>query len=519
RRQILEEILQDLLDKGFIRPSTSPYASPIVLVPKKNGTYRLCVDYRELNNHIIPIRYPLPRIDDLLMHLVGAKYFSTLDLQHGYHQIKVEETSRPLTAFTTPLGLYEFNVLPFGITTAPAYFQKVISELFADLLYHGVLVYLDDIVIYSETEQEFMRLMKEVLGRLAEYGLRLNKSKCSFATREVEYLGWVISEEGRRISPSRVSDLALLSPPTSRKEVQSFVGLMNYFREFIPNYSVVMEPITRLLNKELDWTWTEEQEKAFRMVIDELQKGRILAPLKESGDLILYTDASSVGIGAVLMQRDPIDGKERPIQFMSKKLTEVQSRWSTVEQEAYAVVMAVLNCESYLRGRPFMLKTDHRNLVYLQKAPNAKLTRWRLRLEEFEFEIEHVPGKDNIIADVLSRFHQGQPKLLASIYTELDDSFIGKVRIAQQTEMKNYSGLMREDGLFVTKDGFLIIPEKADKLKKEILKLAHGSHLVGHHGESAMVKFIHGLGLTWTNLKKSIHETVTTCLICQKTRL
>ncbi|GKT29858.1 hypothetical protein ADUPG1_001280, partial [Aduncisulcus paluster] len=166
-----------------------------------------------------------------------------------------------------------------------------------------------------------------------------------------------------------------------------------------------------------------------------------------------------------------------------------------------------------------MLKTDHRNLVYLQKAPNAKLTRWRLRLEEFEFEIEHVPGKDNIIADVLSRFHQGQPKLLASIYTELDDSFIGKVRIAQQTEMKNYSGLMREDGLFVTKDGFLIIPEKADKLKKEILKLAHGSHLVGHHGESAMVKFIHGLGLTWTNLKKSIHETVTTCLICQKTRL
>ncbi|GKT28690.1 hypothetical protein ADUPG1_000812, partial [Aduncisulcus paluster] len=227
------------------------------------------------------------------------------------------------------------------------------------------------------------------------------------------------------------------------------------------------------MNKANDWEWKEEQETAFREVIEELRTGRELVPLQEDLELILYTDASSVGVGAVLMQKDR-NGIEHPILFVSKKLTATQTRWSTGEQEAYAVITAVLKCESYLRGRRFLLRTDHRNLVYIQKTPNAKLTRWRLRLEEFEFDIEHVPGKDNIIADVLSRAHCPQNLFsLDVLEEELSESFIKKIKDAQEMHMtaeEKLKWISREDGVLVNEKGEAIVPDKAKNIKQVVLQ-------------------------------------------------
>ncbi|GKT15337.1 Transposon Ty3-I Gag-Pol polyprotein, partial [Aduncisulcus paluster] len=372
--------------------------------------------------------------------------------------------TRHITAFTTPLGLFEWTVLPFGLKSAPGIFQRTIQHLFSDLLYHGVLVYLDDIIVYGSTAEEFIERLTEVLKRI-----------------------WIRD----------------LQPAKSRKEVQALVGFVNYLREFVPHFATVMEPITSLLDTKKTFLWTAKHDETLLCV----------------KKLILYTDASSVGIGAALVQVHK--GKERVLSFMSKKLTSQQKRWTVGEQEAWGIVYAVLQCAPILRGRHFTLRTDHRNLVYVQKTPNAKTLRWRLRLEEFSFDIEHVSGSKNILADALSRLRSPTESLRTISQLNPSKGLLTSIKSAQEhlTDSEKSKLKQRTDGLWVNDDGLLCLPESDQDVKKLLLSSSHGGKMRAHHGEEETTSFILGLGVTWKGLRKDVHDHIQECVICQKMRL
>ncbi|GKT15287.1 gag-pol polyprotein [Aduncisulcus paluster] len=380
---------------------------------------------------------------------------------------------------------------------------------------------MDDIIVYAKDKDQFLARLREVFNRLNAFGLTLNKEKCTLGCSKVDYLGWEISEHGQRISESRLQGIKDLERAHSRKDVQVLLGFLNYLRGFVPHYSSLMEPIIRLLNKSTVFAWGTEQDRALEAVKEHLLDGKCLAPIKDEGELILYTDASSIAVGGVLMQVQ--EGIEAPICFLSKKLTEVQQRWTVGEQEAWGVVYSVLQCASYLRGRHFTLKTDHRNLVYVQKTPNAKTTRWRLRLEEFDFDIQHIPGTSNILADALSRLKSPEEAVSLKSLSELQPAKRLMVRLLKSqeyhmTSAETSSLIQREDGIWTNKDGLAVVPKKDISIKEMLLKYAHGkTH--AHLGEEATRSIIIGMGITWVGIHSEVHRHVQECLVCQKLRL
>jgi predicted aspartyl protease len=334
--QELRNQLKELLEKGFIRPSTSPYGAPILFVQKKDGSMRMCVDYRALNKITVKNRYPLPRIDEMLDRLHGAKHFSKLDLASGYHQIAMAEADIHKTAFRTRYGHYEFTVMPFGLCNAPATFQRLMNDIFQPHLDQFVLVYLDDILVYSRTAAEHEAHVAQVLNLLREHKLRAKRSKCEFGCSKVEFLGHVVSAQGIATDPKKVEAVRSWPVPKTPTELRSFLGLANFYRRFVKGFSTIAAPLTQHTSLQPGETlpWGADEQRAFEALKEALSSTPVLCAPEPSGEYILRTDASATGIGAVLTQKQ--NGRERVVAYHSRKLIAAERNYPTHEQELFS---------------------------------------------------------------------------------------------------------------------------------------------------------------------------------------
>jgi len=396
-------MLDDMVHQGIVEEASGPWSSPIVLVRKKDGTPRFCVDYRRVNDVTQKDAHPLPRIDDTLDTLSGAKWFSTIDLASGYWQVEVEPSDRPKTAFATPFGLHQFRVMPFGLCNAPSTFQRLMELVLAGLHWNICLVYLDDIIIYSRTVKEHLEHLRQVFGRLRTAGLKLKPSKCFLLRKSVHYLGHILSEGGVETDPQKTLSVEKWSAPTSVEELRQFLGLATYYRKFVKNFAHIAAPLHRLTEKGRTWRWTGECDGAFSTLKERLTSAPILAFPDFSQQFIVDVDASGQGLGAVLSQC--IAGKERVVAYASRTLTKAERRYCTTRREMLALVWAIRYFRPYLYGRPILARTDHSSLKWLQsfKEPEGQVARWLQILAEFHFTVEHRPGKKHGNADALSR--------------------------------------------------------------------------------------------------------------------
>ena len=405
RRDMVRQLLQDMRAKGIISPSKSPWASPIVLVRKKDGTTRFCVDYRRMNDITVKDAYPLPRVDDTLDTLAGSVWFSTLDLKSGYWQVEVAPEDRAKTAFCTQEGLFEFNVMPFGLCNAPATFQRLMDSVLAGLQWSSCLVYLDDIIIMGRSFEEHLRNLQQVMERLKQAGLKLQPKKCQFLQHKVNFLGHIISSVGISPDPSKTSKVKEWPRPTSVQETQQFLGLANYYRRFVENFATIAKPLHQLTEKKAPFKWTEQCEQAFNLLKTHLTSAPTLALPDWSQQFIIDTDASDTGIGAVLSQRQS-DGTEHVIGYASRLLTKCERNYCVTRKELLAVVSFLRHFRQYLLGAAFTLRTDHGALTWLQqfKEPEGQLARWVEKLQEYNFTIIHRPGRKHSNADSMSRY-------------------------------------------------------------------------------------------------------------------
>ena len=405
-----EKYLKEQLETGVIQPSNSAWSSPIVMVRKKTGDVRVCIDYRKLNERTIKDAYPLPRIDMCLDCLSSAKIFSTIDLQSAYMQLELTEEDRSKTAFITKYGLFEYSVMPFGLCNAPSTFQRCMELVFRGLQWNFLLVYLDDIIVLASNFEEHLARLEEVFKRLFQSGLKMKPSKCELFRTEVLFLGHVVNQDGLQPNPKIIEKVLTWKEPCCVKEVQSYLGLCSYYRQYIQNFSHVAAPLTKLTKKKVKFVWDESCQIAFEVLKDKLCSAPILAYPKQDLKYILDTDASDVGIGAVLSQVQ--EGKERVIAYASKKLNSQQQKYSVTRRELLAVITFMNQFRHYLLGRNFLLRTDHGSLrwIFEFKDPKGQIARWLEVLAQYNFDIVHRPGSKHGNADSLSRRDYDQNK-------------------------------------------------------------------------------------------------------------
>ncbi|CAK9834632.1 Retrovirus-related Pol polyprotein from transposon 17.6 [Anthophora retusa] len=407
REEVTKQITE-LLENDIIKPSNSPYNSPLWVVPKKpdsqgNKRWRMVIDYRSLNENSVADAYPLPNITEILDQLGSAKYFSTFDLASGFHQIGIAEKDAEKTAFSTPYGHYQFNRMPFGLRNAPSTFQRLMDSVLSGLQGNEMFVYLDDIVIYASSLTEHNIKFNKLAERLRKANLSLQPDKCEFLRKEVAYLGHVIGRDGVKPDPRNIEAVRKFPVPKTAKNIKQFLGLAGYYRRFIPKFSHIAKPLTSLLKKDAKFEWNREQEKAFTNLRDMLCTEPILQYPDFAKPFIVTTDASGYAVGAVLSQGNV--GKDLPIAYASRLLNGPELNYATIEKECLAIMYAVQYFRPYLYGREFLLVTDHRPLVWMHsvKDPSSRLVRWRLKLAEFEYKIIYKEGKVNMNADALSR--------------------------------------------------------------------------------------------------------------------
>ncbi|MCG8045657.1 MAG: reverse transcriptase domain-containing protein, partial [Candidatus Thiodiazotropha endolucinida] len=405
KRDFAENEIKAMAEKGLIEPSYSAWSAPAVLVPKRDGTTRFCVDYRRLNQVTIPDSHPLPRIDDTLDALGGSNWFSTLDLKSGFHQVSIAEEDRPKTAFSIPgSGLWQWRVLPFGLINSPSVFERLMERVFSGLTFLILLIYLDDIIVYSKTFDEHLQNLKLILERLKEANLKLNPKKCSLLCTKVAFLGHEVSSQGIATDPAKIRAVREWPQPRTATEVRQFVGLASYYRKFIPNFATVCKPLHKLTEKNCSLAWTESSQKAFAAIKDLLICAPILSyPLLKGQPFLLDCDASNVGIGAVLSQLQ--DGEEKVICYYSKCLSRSERQYCTTRKELLAVVSAVKIFHHYLFGQHFTVRTDHGSLQWLMRFKNCEgqIARWIETLSAYTFTVVHRAGRVHNNADALSR--------------------------------------------------------------------------------------------------------------------
>ncbi|XP_047025498.1 uncharacterized protein LOC124634121, partial [Helicoverpa zea] len=398
-----------MLDQKIIIPSNSPWSSPIWVVPKKldasgQRKWRVVIDYRKLNDITIGETYPIPQITEILDQLGKSQYFTTLDLASGFHQIPIAAEDAPKTAFSVPQGHFEFTRMPFGLKNAPSTFQKLMNTCLSGLQGSRCFVYLDDIVVYSPDLASHIQNLSAVFEKLRTYNLKLQPDKCEFLCKEVAYLGHLINNDGVQPNPEKIKAITEFPIPKSPKDIKSFLGLVSYYRRFIPDFSKLAKPLTSLLKKDASFKWHNEQQLAFETLQNKLTTSPILAYPDFSQPFLLTCDASNFAISAILSQGQI--GKDRPIAFASRTLNKAECNYSVTEKECLAIIFGTKAFRPYLYGRKFTIVTDHKPLQWLFncKDPGSRLVRWRLKLEEFDYNIIHKKGKINTNADALSRF-------------------------------------------------------------------------------------------------------------------
>lgn len=395
--------LDEMLKAGIVEPSMSPWSSPIVLIKKKDGRYRFCVDYRRLNQVSLPDAYPLPFVNGILDKLRDGKYLTTLDIRSAYWQIPMAETSKMYTAFTVPnRGLFQFRRMPYGLHNSPATWQRLMDRVFGDLEAY-VFIYLDDIIICTPTFEQHLEVLEEVLDRLIKAGLTLNRDKCIFCKPELRYLGYIVNSQGLMVDPEKVNAILQIPTPRNTTEVRRIVGLASWYRRFVPNFSTLIAPMTALLRKNKPFSWDEACAKALEAVKKHLVSAPILTCPNFDLPFTIHTDASDYGLGAVLTQVHP-EG-EKVICYLSRSLTKNERKYSVTEKELLAVLFAIEKLRPYIEGTKFTVITDHFALKWLHnlKDPCGRLARLALRLQQYDFDVVHRQGKDHIVPDVLSR--------------------------------------------------------------------------------------------------------------------
>ena len=430
--------VKEMLRDGVIRSSISPWASPVVMVKKKDGSMRFCVDFRKVNDATIKDAHPLPRIDDTLESLHGAKFFSTLDLKSGYWQVPIREQDKEKTAFRTCSGqLYEFNQLPFGLCNAPATFSRLMDRALAGLAWNICLYYLDDIIVFSASWEEHLERLRAVFERLRRANLKLGAAKCHLARREVSFLGYKVTPEGLEPEPKLMEAIDKLTPPTSVTEVRSFLGLVGYYRRFIKRFSDKAAPLNALLHKEQEWSWTPQCQEAFDLLKGEISRKPVSAYLDFNKPFRLYTDASNLGLGAILAQYQ--EGKERIICCASRTLNNAETNYSTTKKECLAIVWGVHMFRPFLMATQFEILTDHYALQWLRTMKNesALLHRWAASLEDYRFTILHRPGKLQGHVDGLSRLPLESPTFTLE----------GKIQVREEEAEEVIKGVHRQGHL------------------------------------------------------------------------
>jgi len=385
-QQHIDNELDEMLKLGVVEPSKSPWASPVVMVKKKDGSFRLCVDYRKVNAVCERDGYPLPQVTDTLDKLSQAKVCSTLDIKSAYWQIPVAKASRPYTAFTVPnRGLFQFKRLPFGLHNAPATWQRLIDSVLGPDLEPYVYIYLDDIVVITPDFEKHLEILEEVFRRLREANLTVGRAKCQFCKPSLKYLGYVVDRQGLHVDPDKVKAMLDVPVPKSVTEVRRIIGTFSWYRRFIKDFSSVIAPITGLLRKDRKFEWTPACDAAFKKIKECLISAPVLAAPDYSLDFVVQCDSSGYGIGAVLVQPYP-DGTERVISYISRSLTRQEQNFSTTERECLAVVWSLQKFRPYLDLVKFSVITDHYSLVWLQnmQQPTGRLARWQVQLQQYD---------------------------------------------------------------------------------------------------------------------------------------
>ena len=399
----LKKQVDDQLAKGVIRKSKSPWSARPFCIPKKTGEIRVVIDFRELNKCMVSDSYPLPRLWDIIREASHHVWYICLDCNWGFWNVPIKEECRQYTAFVTPWGIYEFNVLPFGIKNSPGEYQRAMDAAFSGILGDGVFCYVDDIVIYANILDDLIKKFRNVLEICETHGFYLKLSKSELAKHEVRLLGHMVGTNGIRPDPSKVAAIVAVQPPRNKDELRTFLGAAGFHRRFIPRYAEIADPLFRLLRKTADYLWTKDQQVAFCLIKDAITEGALLARPDPSSPYLLLTDASNQGIGAVLLQLQGDPAELTPLEYASKRLTPAEKKWDVRERELFAIKWAVQKWEEYLKGSPFMIGTDHRNLVYLKAATLGKVARWGLYLQQFPHSVLYLPGEHNVVADWLSR--------------------------------------------------------------------------------------------------------------------
>ena len=508
----LRKQLEELADHAFIRASKSPFGAPVLFVKKKDGTMRLCVDYHALNKITIKNRYPLPRIDELLDRVQGSAVFSKIDLRSGYHQIRIKEEDIPKTAFRTRYGHYEFTVMPFGLTNGPATFMNIMNDVFRPLLDKCVVIYLDDILVYSKNEQEHAEHLRQVLSLLQKHKLYGKLSKCSFFQPEVDFLGHTISKDGISMDQHKVTSIREWPAPTNVKELRSFLGLTAYYMKFVRHYAAIVAPLTDLFAQDAAWDWTDVRQQAFQQVKTAIADATSLAIADPALPFSVSTDASDFAIGAVLSQGD------RPVAFESRKLNRAERKYPVHEKELLAVIHALRTWRCYLEGRRSRLITDHASLQ-TQPTLNPRQARWWETLASYDLEILYRSGDTNVVADALSR--RPDYKLNAITTATQNDAFLTQLHAAYAADPSPEKATMEERGgllYFKLAQGFrTYVPANAKAVQSEILQQSHDSPTGGHLGAAKMIEAIQRL-YYWPGMSAAIAAYVKTCDACQHSK-
>ena len=433
--EALKEYITDLLNKGWIEHSKSPFGANILFAKKKDGTLRVVIDYRGLNNITIKDRTPLPNIKEMQERLRGSTVFTKLDLRDGFNNILVKPEDQFKTAFRTRYGHFQYRVLPFGLCNAPATFMRMMNRIFGDLYDQCIIAYVDDILIYSSSLDQHLKDLQLVFQRLADHKLYLKRSKCTFATTRTEFCGTDVDSNGIYLDRTKLAPLFATKTPKNVKDIQSFLGVCNWFRDFIPQYAETALPLIELTKKTVPWQWTPLEQSSVIILLHRIATAPCLRYFDPSLPTILHTDASLYGIGGWLGQEHS-DGLH-PVLFWSRRLIPAETNYPTHERELLALVKCCLKFRPMLLGAPFLAKTDHRTLIHLQNQSHLsrRQVRWVEQLQEFPIEIEYIPGERNQLADFLSRSPEFAP-LCSSCKSKRVDIDATELQTSLTTEIR-----------------------------------------------------------------------------------
>ena len=535
----MDQQVSEMLSNDIIRPSSSPWNAPVILMKKKDNSTRFVCDFRGVNDVTKRDTYPLPHIKDVIDKMAGARYWTTLDAASAYWSIPLAESDKEKTEFSVPHGKYEFNVTPYGLSNAGSSYQRMIDMCLSGLSTERVLAYMDDIVIFNSTFQEHIQDLAAVFDRLRLANVTLKGSKCVFAAESVDFLGYELSSQGIKPQHRLTQAIDQFSPPESRKELKRFLGLSGFYRSFIQDYAVISEPLNKLTCDNVPFLWTNQCESAFKELKRRLTSQPVLAFPKLNKTFTVEVDASDYAAGGLLSQTGE-DGLLHPIAYFSTAFKGSQRQWAPITKEAFALVLAVRHWHVYLAGTEFILNTDHNPLVHLhkQKDPRGKFGRWIAELEEYDYTVKYIRGKDNVKADSLSRdrcANNNQPissfedKVYATVVE--NSTFLAQLRQEQNTDplisrakrlvaagevilqgrFKRVQNQLRVEDDVLTKSGRPIVPAS---LRRFVLSEIHN---VAHFGTDKAYALIKER-FFWPNMYGHVKRFVTNCTPCQQTK-